>query len=113
MVQKGELVKVPLSLRRIGSTVAVAALVFVGVAGQAQAVPEVELGGLNLDAYCGSQGYDGATLVSHDAYGWRCRVGASHHGIDMHHACRWTYWRADTWAVALNTADPYSWRCYA
>jgi len=56
------------------------------------------LGGLDLKAYCQSQGYIGARSIENTAYGWRC-VDRNGNNVllSLHSACQWQYHTANAW----------------
>jgi hypothetical protein len=75
-----------------------------------------KLGGVNLDGYCRSIGYLGTTLVSKNAYGWRCvpsSEGDQLVGINMRSACQWQYNAPKAIDRMGNYHDPYSWKCWS
>lgn len=68
-----------------------------------------ELGGLDLNSYCQSIGYDNAVLISDDAGGWSCeRVKLA--DIDVNRVCRDQY-SSNAYAHTDNEDDPFSWVC--
>jgi hypothetical protein len=68
--------------------------------------------GLDLDAYCRNMNPSSFAVLldPHDAYTWRCQVGASQVGMDLNRACSEQY-GASWYAVLGNRSDPDSWRC--
>jgi hypothetical protein len=73
-----------------------------------------ELGGLDLDSYCQSIGYVGASLDGYTAYDWHCDgADGSLNGIDMKAACQWQYsWASPVTAQMGDVNDPSSWKCF-
>lgn len=70
------------------------------------------LGGVDLNAWCQSQGYASAELVAQNAYGWKCVASnGTTAGIDVVLACRAQYNDPDAWAYYRNYNDPDSWYC--
>jgi hypothetical protein len=67
--------------------------------------------GLDLNLYCQTKGHDYATLVSNDAYGWRCADNdGSLYDMDLNQACRVQY--AGDWSARYRDFnDAYSWEC--
>jgi hypothetical protein len=70
------------------------------------------LGGLDLGRYCQSIGYSGVTLVSYDAFGFRCFAGPIQTGINMASACAFQYNNSAAIATYRNVHDPWSWYCF-
>ena len=80
------------------------------------------LGGLNLDAYCQSQGYAKSILTNPQAgsdpgsdaarNNWACTSGGSPQLVDIDGACRWQYDRGDAVAWAGDDHNPSTWLCY-
>ncbi|MFE9580941.1 hypothetical protein ACFYO1_31510 [Nocardia sp. NPDC006044] len=75
------------------------------------------LGGIDVQRACranhGGDVWWNATLVTQDAFGWRCysdKVMKYDNGIDMNAACRAQYGNRAK-AHAFNVHDPYSWVC--
>lgn len=68
-----------------------------------------ELGGLDLNSYCQSIGYENALLISDDAGGWRCER-AELADIDVNRVCRDQY-TSSAYADTDNGNDPFSWIC--
>lgn len=95
--------------------------VLVGLAGALAAVspagasssPPQELGGLDLGAYCRSQGSVDAVLTGSTAYDWHC-VGADGRRSDLtfEAACRWTYATGSAVDRIGDFRDPASVRCW-
>ncbi len=81
------------------------------------------LGGVDLDAYCRQQGYDGVSLGStSDPHSWSCKNSTmswfsatpTSSGISVNQACQEQYPRyANVSAKAGSGNDAYSWNCYA
>lgn len=71
------------------------------------------LGGVNLHAYCGSEGYNGTALRSPDVFGWVCVSADDERRITMYLACAWQYDRFDVIAAYGSFHNPYSWSCHA
>jgi lysophospholipase L1-like esterase len=86
--------------------------------GAPAASAETQLGGVDLNRYCQSRGYDGAVLsgprfAPNAAYNWHCQKGTTQSGIDVTVACREQYGNPSAVARALDLNDAYSWRCFA
>jgi hypothetical protein len=77
------------------------------------------LGGLNLDAYCRSEGYEGVTLTkaqigSNAAFNnWRCVMEGNTHPFSMEQACKSQYGLQAVQAHPSDPDDAYTWVCYA
>jgi hypothetical protein len=82
------------------------------------------LGGLGLNEYCQSLGYDGATLANapfgpNAAYGnWRCFTGASTaptslHPFSMEQACKFQYEQNAIQTHPTNPDNAFTWVCYS
>lgn len=96
------------SLVKITSTV----VVIVGsVVLPASSAKAVDLGGLNLDAYCRAFYGSYSRLISPNAGGWRCPTRNGLVSIDTNAVCRWQYSRSNARAETYNWSNPYSWRC--
>jgi len=78
------------------------------------------LGGLDLDAYCVSQGYAGVTLTKprfgpNAAFNnWRCVTAAGRtYPFSMEQACKWQYHLNPVQTHPTDPDDAYTWVCYA
>jgi hypothetical protein len=78
------------------------------------------LGGLNLNGYCQSTVYAGATLTKpqlgpNAAFNnWRCVTSSGDtHPFSMEQACKWQYSLEAVQAHPRNADDAYTWVCYA
>ncbi|WP_433518647.1 hypothetical protein ACQP2T_26015 [Nonomuraea sp. CA-143628] len=66
-------------------------------ASPAQAAPlkvqsvDAYLGGVDLNGYCRSIGYDGAKKVVNHFDGWRCYIGTTEVGLSVAGACQWQF----------------------
>jgi|SRR5581483_9159806 len=69
-------------------------------------------GGLNLQAYCQSQGFGPATTVNNTYYGWRCILGTGYVTFSMQAACQWQYQRNDMWDTTPNFYSPTGGQCW-
>jgi hypothetical protein len=78
-----------------------------------------QLGGLQLDEFCKSLGYDGVVLTrprlgSGAAIGnWRCSSAGDLHPFSMEQACKWEYGLDTVQPHFLDRDDAYSWKCFA
>jgi hypothetical protein len=70
-----------------------------------------ELGGLKLNDYCASIGFNGGSFYMRgDPYSWECRgSGAAPRKIDMNEACQWQYDKARVEARYSREGD--RWYC--
>ena len=96
-----------------------AGVVFGGAVSVSLAGPHEQLGGLALQEYCQSIGYDGVVLTKPRLgpgaaiNNWRCSRNGDLHPFSMEQACKWEY---DLHAVQvhfLDRDDAYSWKCFA
>jgi hypothetical protein len=91
----------------------------VSTAGESQSALKTSVGGLDLDGYCRSKGFAGATLTKDrfgpgHAYGnWACspQSGGKPSIIVVKNACDWQYPSLQTLAQARDNNDAYSWEC--
>jgi hypothetical protein len=80
--------------------------------------PQEQLGGLDLNEYCQSLGYNGvvqtkprlgfATAIDN----WRCSRDDGLHPFSMEQACQWEYDLQAVEARFLDRDDAYSWKCF-
>lgn len=68
----------------------------------------INLGGMNLDGYCGSLGLGGSVLSGTT---WDCT--GNKQPITLNSACVWQYNIANAYAQEIRTNDPYSWNCFS
>lgn len=73
------------------------------------------IGGIDIAQQCRVQEWrplETRLLDAHNAYSWRCYspYTGNYYGVNLNAACGNQY-GAGAFAVVLNTADPYSWRC--
>lgn len=78
-----------------------------------------QFGGLQLQEFCQSQGYDGV-LQTKPRLGfaaaidnWRCVSDGALHPFSMEQACKWEYGMDAIQARFLDRDDAYSWKCFA
>ncbi|HVA91848.1 MAG TPA: Mbeg1-like protein, partial [Chloroflexota bacterium] len=72
----------------------------------------VNLGGVDLNSYCQSQGYTQASLDGDTADDWHCDDDSGNLiSIDMNAACQWQYSDSNATAVMGDLNDPNSWSC--
>jgi hypothetical protein len=85
----------------------------------ASADPPRPLGGLDLQGYCQSQGYDGVVLDGsaiggHNVFNnWRCQIAGKNHPFSFEQACRWQYGLQAVQAHPTDKDNAFSWVCYA
>jgi hypothetical protein len=72
----------------------------------------IDVGGLNLDAYCRTFYGSNSRLISYNAGGWRCPSRYGLASVNTNAVCQWQYRNSGLWAQALNWSNPYSWRCF-
>jgi hypothetical protein len=83
------------------------------------AAPHEQLGGLALQEFCQSRGYEGVVqtrprLGFGAAIGnWRCVLDGDLHPFSMEQACKWEYGMEAIQAHFLDRDDAYSWKCFA
>ncbi|MDQ6879188.1 MAG: hypothetical protein M3082_16150 [Candidatus Dormibacteraeota bacterium] len=83
------------------------------------ASPPRLLGGLDLNGYCQSLGYEGArvpgdVITGHTTFNdWRCVKDGSFHPFSFEQACQWQYGLNAVQAHPLDKNDAFSWRCYS
>ncbi|MGB2571935.1 hypothetical protein ACPFP2_26315 [Micromonospora citrea] len=100
---------------RVLATVVLTLLTASAVAAPANAspLPPQELGGLDLSAYCRSQGASDAVLTGGTAYDWHCRTADGRRtGLTFDAACRWTYATDSAVDRIGDFYDPTSVRCW-
>jgi hypothetical protein len=96
-----------------------AGVVFGGSLGFNPPAPHEQLGGLQLDEFCKSLGYDGVVLTrprlgSGAAIGnWRCGSAGDLHPFSIEQACKWEYGLDAVQTHFLDRDDAYSWKCFA
>jgi hypothetical protein len=96
------------ALIKMGST---SALIAASVVLPASSAKAVDVGGLNLDAYCRAFYGSNSRLISYNAGGWRCPTRNGLASIDTNAVCRWQYGKSYLRAETYNWSNPYSWRC--
>ncbi|BDA71524.1 hypothetical protein CAL7716_056900 [Calothrix sp. PCC 7716] len=92
----------------------VSALIIVGTLISPDLAQAGELGGVDMNAYCKSQGYARANLVDLTDAGWRCYTYTSFpiwDSIDMNHVCKWQYKKENVYAKSNYPYDQNSWVC--
>lgn len=82
----------------------------------AAASADTDVGGVDLDGYCTSKGFDGVELTGpvtgpYSAYNWHCKKGSETYSIDMQDVCRTQYQNPAAIGEAQTLDDAYSWRC--
>jgi hypothetical protein len=96
-----------------------AGVVFGGSVSFTPTGPHEQLGGLDLQEYCQSLGYDGVVLTKprlgpgNAIDNWRCSSGGNLHPFSMEQACKWEYDLEAVQVHFLDRDDAYSWKCFA
>ena len=96
-----------------------AGVVFGGAVSFSPAGPGEQLGGLDLQEYCQSIGYDGVVLTKPRLGpgaaidNWRCSGAGGLHPFSMEQACKWEYGLQAVQTHFLDRDDAYSWKCFA
>ena len=96
-----------------------AGVVFGGSVAFDPPAPHQQYGGLQLQEFCQSQGYDGVVLtkprlgVGAAIDNWRCVSGGVPHPFSMEQACKWEYAMDAIQTHFLDRDDAYSWKCFA
>lgn len=77
------------------------------------------LGGVDLNAFCRSLGFEGSTLTKAQigptaAYdNWVCVLRGSALSINLHDACAWQYQIDSALAIPTSPDDAFTWICYS
>jgi hypothetical protein len=78
------------------------------------------LGGINLNGFCQSEGYEGVILLGSTANDWHCYsrsfggallTAGALVGFDLYDACEWMYNQPDAVARFANFYSATSWQC--
>jgi hypothetical protein len=95
-----------------------AGVVFGGSMTLNPAGPQEQLGGLDLNEYCQSLGYNGVVQTkprlgfAAAIDNWRCSSEDGLHPFSMEQACKWEYDLQAVEARFLDRDDAYSWKCF-
>jgi hypothetical protein len=96
-----------------------AGVAFGGSVGFNPAAPHEQLGGLGLQEFCQSLGYDGVVQTkprlgfAAAIDNWRCVRDGVLHPFSMEQACKWEYGMDAIQAHFLDRDDAFSWKCFA